>query len=1006
MFARIFAPKWRHPDPAVRRAALESLSVKAAESQDIFATVAREDEDSALRCLAIRRLRDLATLRQLLNEGPPGSEERAAAELHLAHLLCGAEDQYPDLATRRQFLTELNDPAWYERILREAQVPALRRFALAQVERQSVLGDAALEDADPALRLEALAKISQRSTLERVAKGARRRDKRIYSQVRQVLDELEAAEQRPILLREQAERLCTQVEALLNTALHNDNWEPLEKALGQILQQWRELAAELVLVLEDEADALTERFCRAKSAFDVGLAEWRLAQAELQQVAAAHAAQHQAAVAVCETLEAALAKIEEDACVADRAQLEKLLAESEAQWRALGELASTDRRPLLARYHNAVAILEEVLADHTLLAELAPQLEALQGAVQQKLQQAEVNAKALQRLQQSWARLARPRRLPLPAASRTAIEEGLGELHRRLEAQQRHQHEAAAQVASLVAELEGHLKAETYKPAIELAQRVQQLLDVIPGKAGSALLKKDVRRRWQRMQGQIHEMRDWRQWANAPVLESLCDDMERLAAQAEQNAEATTFDFADCAARVRAAREQWKQLSTAQGGAAKALWRRFDTACTRAYAPCEARFDAQQQQREAHLAAKHAICQGLEAYADKVAAQDAEQVDAHALGQIIHTADAEWKAAGAVPRKAQSAVNKRFRKVMDRLRGQLREQQQNHRQAKELLIQRADTLLQSLEAGRLALPEVVERAKDLQHEWKAVGRADKEGELWRRFRVACDAIFERRDAERKAHQTALQQDIRFHAAICETIEAAATQSGEALRHARHEVEQAQQQWKTGPRLPKRELAKLDGRFRIALERFDKQLAAEQEKSRRQEHQHLRDKAVVCQQLERLLESVVSAGMKSAQIPAQLQPLAEQWDGLGALSGPHAKEIEARHAQVMTRLEALQAGLVTDSAADLAREWRDNLEAKRRLCLQLEILAGVESPPEFRDARLRYQVEHMAEHMKAGIQQDSRKQAAELETQWYATGAVPAAEAEALEARFAKALAAL
>ena len=274
MFAKLFAPKWRHRDPAVRRAALEALPVDSAESQAIFTTVAQEDDDAAIRALAIRRLQDWDLLRRLMSEGR-AAEDRACAEQHLAHVLCATADPGPGLAARQALLTAMADARWFERVLQEAEETALRQFALERVERQSVLGDVALGDADPALRLAALAKIGQRSTLERVAKGARRRDKQVYNRAREVLDAMEAAERRPRELREQADKLCTQMEALLKAARHNPNWESLEAAVALAVQQWNELAP----VPDEEAGALAARFRQAQSGVEQELAVWRQQQA-------------------------------------------------------------------------------------------------------------------------------------------------------------------------------------------------------------------------------------------------------------------------------------------------------------------------------------------------------------------------------------------------------------------------------------------------------------------------------------------------------------------------------------------------------------------------------------------------------------------------------------------------------------------------------------------------------------------------------------------------------
>lgn len=997
MFAKLFAPKWRHRDPAVRRAALEALPVNNAESQAIFATVAKEDETAAIRSLAIRRLQDMDLLRQLASEGRE-AEDRACAEQHLSQLLCAEANQGPGLEARQALLTAMAAARWFERVLEGAAAVEMRRFALAHVERQSLLGDVALGDADADLRLAALARITQRSTLERVAKGARRRDKQVYARAREVLNAVEAAEQRPIELRQQADKLCLQMEALQKATRHNPNWEALEAAVALAVQQWNEAAAELPSVLGEESTALAKRFYQAQENVAQELAGWQQEQENARAAAAVMNQQQAAGIAVCEALESARDTILHTGAV-DTTFVEDLLAKCGRDWQAAGEPPPA----LHSRYREAIAALRNVVADAALLREAMAQLDSVLADVQRLLASESLGDSDLARLEMAWVKVPKPSQLQLDVQITAQIEEGLANLRQRLADAHQRQQAQGEKFADMVGQLEEYLRHDTYKPAFELAQQAQQILDALPAAVRHTLLNKSLLRRWQQVQAQLQEMRDWRQWANAPVMERLCNDMERLAEQADRFAADDTFDFTDCATRVRAAREEWKQLTSARSGAPKSLWRRFDAACTRAYAPCEAHFGEEHQQREVHLTAKQAICEGLETYAERLAALPFDQVDWPALEKIIQTADAEWRAVGPVPRAALSACNKRFRKVMEHLRAQAHARYERNREDKEALIERAAGLLKSVQDARLAVTDAVEKIKAVQAEWKGIGRAHKDGELWRRFRAACDGVFTLRDAEKTAQQTALAADVAVYEALCAHVEEAIAKAGEEPGRTRQFVEQIQTQWRAAPRLPKREADKLERRFRAAMERFEHHLREERKNAQRQARQRLLDKAALCDQLEALVESVVTGATAADTIPAALNDLSQQWEAQGSISGATAKGIEHRYAEALAWLARLQ----TEPAAALAQEFTASREAAREqrlnLCLQMEILAGVESPPEFREARLRYQVEHLAQHMTSGEQRDTAARAAELEVAWYATAAWPSAQAKGMEQRFIGAL---
>jgi len=74
---------------------------------------------------------------------------------------------------------------------------------------------------------------------------------------------------------------------------------------------------------------------------------------------------------------------------------------------------------------------------------------------------------------------------------------------------------------------------------------------------------------------------------------------------------------------------------------------------------------------------------------------------------------------------------------------------------------------------------------------------------------------------------------------------------------------------------------------------------------------------------------------------------------------------------------------------------------------LEILAGVDSPPEVKEARMAYQVKRLSEAMKGGnLDGEPADKTAELQTierTWYLIGAIPAEAAHKLEQRFQQAL---
>ena len=92
-------------------------------------------------------------------------------------------------------------------------------------------------------------KITQKSTLERVYRTTKTKDKTISRIVKEKLDRINAAEQEPLKLLEQQKSICLNLESLGNKGL----WERDKKQFDSICQQWT--------ILETKAsDEIKKRF--------------------------------------------------------------------------------------------------------------------------------------------------------------------------------------------------------------------------------------------------------------------------------------------------------------------------------------------------------------------------------------------------------------------------------------------------------------------------------------------------------------------------------------------------------------------------------------------------------------------------------------------------------------------------------------------------------------------------------------------------------------------------
>ena len=230
MLKGVLKPKWQHPDAQVRRLAVEQLP---AGEHEVLQQVVLEDEAPAVRRLAVRRCVDLELLAQRALEDPDSGVREQAEKRH-RDLLAGRADDAPELPMRLAIVASCDEQALLEHLAREGEEPELRERALEKIERVPVLRDVALNDPAITLRLRALERIDDESTLQRIHERSRKSDKRVSRRAREKRDALVAERERPERARAECLRICNAAERLGTDA----HWDRDHARLGELESQW------------------------------------------------------------------------------------------------------------------------------------------------------------------------------------------------------------------------------------------------------------------------------------------------------------------------------------------------------------------------------------------------------------------------------------------------------------------------------------------------------------------------------------------------------------------------------------------------------------------------------------------------------------------------------------------------------------------------------------------------------------------------------------------------
>ncbi|SEL98303.1 DUF349 domain-containing protein [Halomonas caseinilytica] len=717
LIRRLFAPRWRHPDPEVRRQATLRLDPERDDQRQALERLA-VDEDSSVRHAALERLDDpdrLLTLR---------AEQGESAELRerLVMLLIGRAGHH-DLGHRIALAETLDDPAMLERLALEGDNQQLRLAALARLDTEPALIRQACENGIAAVRHAAAERVTSEAGLTRLVNEARR-DRRVTRLARERLNRLRTDAASLAAARERRRDLLEKLEAHANSA-----WEPLYAGrFRHLVREWTQL--------EDTPEADQERRyqdaclrCR-KVISDHEAHEHAQDAADRQREDA-----DQARESLVEALEESLDGLRHGERLADQdiASLKSQKQLMASRWQALSDKHLADDA-LRQRYDAALASYDRIVQARVRLDERA-------DALQQALKDGDDERLAALVDACGW-----PDELPPSPLLKRARDQ----LARQQQAPADDDLEARlARFSDDLAQLEQLLESGAFKGASRLHQRLRQQADELPRqRIDTARLK--------RLGARLAELRDWRGFVAGPKRDQLCQDITALA-------DDDTLGDAELDRHHRRLIKEWKDLGDAAANREQST--RFRAASDRIHERLAPWRQQQQAKRQRNLEAREALCEQLETLLE----QPSNQADPDALREIRDRARQQWRRHSPVPRDQAEAIGRRFGRIRHALQALIERRASEVADAKRQLIDEARQLRDSEQpAARQA-----EQAKSLQKRWRALGRAPRHEEktLWREFRHLCDEIFASRDTARKQHDSSNKAKLEAMQALIERWDA-------------------------------------------------------------------------------------------------------------------------------------------------------------------------------------------------------------------------------------------
>jgi len=470
----------------------------------------------------------------------------------------------------------------------------------------------------------------------------------------------------------------------------------------------------------------------------------------------------------------------------------------------------------------------------------------------------------------------------------------------------------------------GRYARELEEGALHDALRTRQELVELGRSLKGERSWKAVNRQLSALHGRVRELRDWQHWSNDKIRKRLIKEMEVLP-ETDLHPDAILD-------RIKTLQARWKELEESEQipgdkryHAAPWMWRKFSAAGHRAFEATRPYLEKRDEIRDRHLEQARDLLDRLRAAIESGAG------DWKALNKLLQGARRELRNLDKLPAGARKKMGGRLRSAVAKGNALMKAHYAEVEKAKLRLVREAEQLRHVADRD-----EAIREAKRLQAEWKAAGSLwrSRENELWASFREPLDPLFGELEADREQAKAAREQWRARQQQLCSEMQALLDSEEHTLLESAGKVQGLKDRW--------RDIERPDPKMR---NRFDEMAA----RFERLVHSLRRRQADLVRQgwwrKSAILHEVETALLGGTADDGLLDRARAEW--------PAEKTDEALDRELDTRFRAVldtrEVEAINPGTAARAAE----------LCIQLDFLAGLPSPEQEKEQRMKYQVDRLS-----------------------------------------------
>lgn len=688
-------PNWKNKDTDIRSTAVATDKTPELVAQ--LPNISQHDESEKVRTSALRRLSDYKLIAQIAEKDKDKSVKSAANKMLIDWFTQSSSD------LQLSIIGSISDNKTIEAIASQAQNKEVRTHCINQISKQGLLGDLLVNESDRELRQLIVNKIDKPATLKRLLKAVKNKDKSILKIIQAKLEHDGDMQQ---ITNKKALELCEQMEKLI----HNPNSSSKDDVIA-IKAKWDELNQ------DNAIDTYKQRFegalRTASLTFDPQQRDAFLAQQRQQKIntkiTELQVSFKDKKLDSWEKLQTQISKYSgfdlEHATLKQKSTFEDLLSE-------LKTLRDTKTK-------------EQELPE-----QLLALVDKLDGALKHKYNQ----PNQITQFRKMWDDNAKSAKHNAAFNTlKTRFDKAMLKLADKIENSAALRDEAAKNAVDAIDAVrklikEGHLAdAKIGINKIAYNKKV----------AGHHKLINEHKFEFDALWNELSELRKWQTWSNDKIRIRLIEELQKLVGTGT-HPDALLKKMKESNAQWKDMEEHEKLEGDRYGVRNQELYTQFRAVQQALFEPAQQFFEARSEIWGKEL---ESVETNIQALYDVNLTETADKDLAHQVREAIK----QLRNLDKIPPKNRGRCAARIRSGIARIDEHLQESYKVAARRKEKLIEQAQELVELED-----LESAIEQAKALQSEWKNAGivQQAQERKLWKTFRKANDAVFNRIKVQR------------------------------------------------------------------------------------------------------------------------------------------------------------------------------------------------------------------------------------------------------------------